>query len=130
MVILPFPVIAAAVAAPAVVAAVSALVEGIWNIYATEETTSNNDRVADYNVQYQTGALYENEKYFDRYIRAHHIQNREIMFPYRTGYNYNLGSLYSNEAALSNNAIARQGSWVTAFTRGARGFSRIAGLYG
>lgn len=130
MVSVPLPAVALAAAAPAIAAAISSLVEGIWNIYATEETTSNNDRVAAYNQQYQLGALYENQKYFDRYIRAHHIQNREIMFPYRTGYNFNLGSLYSSEATLANNAIARQGSWVTAFTRGARGFSRIAGLYG
>lgn len=53
-------------------------------------------RATDYTEAYYNGAYRENLKYWSDYRRAHHwSRNREIRYPYRTGYEYNLSGMYN-----------------------------------
>lgn len=101
-------------------------------IYQTQETTRNADFVNNYGVNYGNGYWNENARYWDDYIRRHHLGSREIKYPYRTGYEYNLSGLYSAQMSLRNNEINRNLSWFRLLGGGGigQGPSLYRGLYG
>lgn len=113
------PVPLVALAAIGIGAAMSA-----WQIYQTDETTKANDKVLDYTNEFYSGAENENSRFWQEYIRRHHLEKRSIMYPYRTGYNFNRSSLLSSEAGLYSNSLSRQGSYVYGVGR-----TSIGGLY-
>lgn len=92
-------------------AALGKLISAGASIYETYQKTENSDEVNRYVQNYSSGYREENERFWQQYIARHHLQNREILYPYRTGYNYNLADLYSSNAALNNNQLSRNMSW-------------------
>lgn len=94
-----------------VAGAVGRIVSTMAGIYQTQETTRNADFVNNYGVNYGSGYYNENSRYWDDYIGRHHLSNRQIRYPYRSGYEYNLSSLYSAQMSLRNNEINRNLSW-------------------
>lgn len=89
-------------------------VQGLYNAYSTEQTSRSSDKVASYSLAFNKGALYENSDFWDRYIRAHHLQNRKIRFPYRTGYNFNETGVKAAENSLLYNQWSRFNSYANA----------------
>lgn len=92
-------------------AALGKLIGAGASIYETYKSTENSDKVNKYVQNYSSGYREENERFWNQYIARHHLQNREILYPYRTGYNYNLANLYASESALGNNELSRNMSW-------------------
>lgn len=103
----------------------SALIDGAWNIYQTDQVTKEQDKAYNQISTYQKGYYDENTRYFSEYIRRHHLEGREIVYPYRTGFNYDLSKMYSADANLVNNSLNRTGSYVRALTGGARAGSYL-----
>lgn len=60
---------------------------------------------------YYNGAYHENRRFWNDYIRAHHLGNRKIRYPYRTGYYYNMSALQNARvrAVSSQNSLYRAG---------------------
>lgn len=116
---MPFPLIAVAAIAS------SALINGAWNAYQTHQSTYASDKAYAFRSSYELGASLENRRFWSDYIRRHHLEGREILYPYRTGYNYDLSKMYTADAALVNNRLNRTGSIVTGLTSGARGVSYL-----
>lgn len=94
-----------------VAAALGKIIGAGASIYQTYKSTEESDKANRYVQQYTSGYRDENERFWQQYIARHHLENREILYPYRTGYNYNLASLYSSQAALRNNELSRNMSW-------------------
>lgn len=101
------PVLAALVG----LAALGKMINSVAGVYGTYKQTENSDRVYDYSLNYAKGYYSENDRYWQQYISRHHLQNREILYPFRTGYHYNLSNLYSAQAGLDNNQLSRNLSW-------------------
>lgn len=101
-------------------------------IYQTYETTKNADEVNEYGVKYGQGYYDENTRFWRDYIQRHHIGGREIRYPFRTGYEYNLSALYGAQASLRNNELNRNMSWFRLLGSGGvgQGPSFYRGLYG
>lgn len=117
-------------AAPLVLAAMvlgSTILQNAWNIYGTYKTTELKDQQLRYTRDYQ-GAFYnENTRFWNDYIKRHHLEKRQIMYPYRTGFNYDLSKMYSAERDLDINSFNRKSSIVN----GLLGSGRSAAfLYG
>ena len=53
------------------------------------------------------GQMHENSAYWNRYIRSHGLEGREIRYPYRTGYLFNQSGILSSGNALSLNELQR-----------------------
>ena len=87
-------------------------IEALYNVYSTQKTTEASDAQARYQQTFYGGAQLENRAYFDRYIRMHHLQNRKILYPYRTGMNFNASQLYGSNSQLVKNEYSRYGSYV------------------
>lgn len=102
------------------------------SIYQTQETTKNADVANQYMVDYSSGYYDENSRFWNDYIQRHHLGGREIKYPYRSGYNYNLSSLYTGQMALKNNELSRELSWYRLLGGGGlgQGPSFYRGLYG
>lgn len=102
------------------------------SIYQTQETTKNADVANQYMVDYSSGYYDENTRFWNDYIQRHHLGGREIKYPYRSGYNYNLSSLYTGQMALKNNELSRDLSWYRLLGGGGlgQGPSFYRGLYG
>lgn len=102
------------------------------SIYQTQETTKNADVANQYMVDYSSGYYDENSRFWNDYIQRHHLGGREIKYPYRSGYNYNLSSLYTGQMALKNNELSRDLSWYRLLGGGGlgQGPSFYRGLYG
>lgn len=102
------------------------------SIYQTQETTKNADVANQYMVDYSSGYYDENTRFWNDYIQRHHLGGREIKYPYRSGYNYNLSSLYTGQMALKNNELSRELSWYRLLGGGGlgQGPSFYRGLYG
>lgn len=113
------PVPLVALAAIGIGAAMSA-----WQIYQTDQSTKANDEVLRYTNDFYSGAERENNQFWQEYIRRHHLEGRQIMYPYRTGFEFNRAPLLSSEAGLYSNSLSRQGSYVYGVGRTA-----IGGLY-
>lgn len=114
--------------APLVVPALfllSSLIMGGIDIYSSMQTTSANDRVQNYVNDFYSGAQLENKKYFDDYIRRHHLTEREIKYPYRVGMNFDASKIYSSGSNLVSNEYRRIGSIAHGI-----GNSGNAGIYG
>lgn len=69
------------------------------DVYARNES----NKAQDYAQAFYSGAMAENSAYWERYIRMHHLENRRIMFPYRTGFNYNATGIYQAQATKAQN---------------------------
>lgn len=115
---MPFPIIAVAIGAAAAASAG-------WNIYQTHKSTEKSDEILDYTGEFYRGHYQENTNFWQEYIRRHHLQNRSIKYPYRTGYNFNRASIMSADAGLYNNELNRYGSY---FRAGSTALG-LAGLY-
>lgn len=87
-----------------------------WNIYQTDQTTKLQDKTYTYTRDFQRGYYDENSRFWNDYIRLHHLENRKIMYPYRTGYNYDLSKMYTADRNLDINSLNRTGSIVRGFT--------------
>ena len=94
--------------------------QSLYNVYNTDRSTKLSDDYYNYTSDYNLGAMYENQNYWQNYLKAHHIQNRDIKYPYRTGYYYNASTLYSARAGFETNNYARQSAWVTGGINAAR----------
>lgn len=81
------------------------------SIYQTYQETENADVVNNYVKNYGLGYYAENTRYWNDYIQRHHLGGRDVKYPYRMGYNYNMGGIYSADASLKNNELSRQMSW-------------------
>lgn len=108
--------------------AMSAIDSG-YNIYSTNKTTKASDRYNDYVGQFYGGKMAENTAYFDRYIRAHHLDPKDIKFPYRTGMIFDQSKLYQSKASMVSNEMARTGSYVHGATSVGRSAATGASLY-
>lgn len=106
------PVPLVALAAIGVSAAMSA-----WQIYQTNQSTKVNDKTLEYVNDFYSGAERENTQFWQDYIRRHHLEGRQVLYPYRTGFNYNRSPMLSSEAGLYSNSLARQGSYLNAAGR-------------
>lgn len=78
-------------------------------------------KASDYTERFYNGYRRENFRYWQDYIKSHHLQNRVYRYPYRTGYYYNLSSVYS---ARARQVSARN----SMYSAGVRMFSPL-GLY-
>lgn len=103
--------------AVSVIMLLSELVSSGFNIYSTNETTSANDRYQNYVNAFYNGAMRENERYWANYIHKHHLDSRQILYPYRTGYNFDASKIYSSDSAMVGNQYNRAGSYVNGGTR-------------
>lgn len=92
-------------------AALGKIIGSAADIYQTYQHTENSDEVNRYVRDYSRGYKEENDRFWQQYIARHHLEKREVLYPYRTGYHYNLANLYSSNAALSNNELSRNMSW-------------------
>lgn len=101
-------------------------------IYQTYETTKNADKVNEYGLNFGRGYYAENTRFWNDYIRRHHLEGREIKYPYRSGYIYNQSGIYSAESALQNNEISRNLAWFRLLGGGGIGAGPqlYRGLYG
>lgn len=122
MVILPAPLVIAAAAMGA-----ASLIQNGWNIYSTYKRTSGYDRAYNYTLDYHKGYNAENTRYWENYIRRHHLDRRTVLYPYRTGMNYDLSRMYSAEANINANKYARYDAWMKLATGGMKAG---ASLYG
>lgn len=115
-----------------VAGAIGRIISTSAGIYQTQESTKNADYVNKYGVEYASGYRDENTRYWNDYIRRHHLDGRQIRYPYRTGYEYNLSQLYSSQMSLRNNELNRNMSWFRLFGGGGlgQGPSFYRGLYG
>lgn len=97
-----------------IVAAMVAMqgVSTAFDIFSTHQTTKASDQAARYTQDFYNGSFTENSRFWQDYIRKHHLEGREIKYPYRTGMNYNMSQLYGSESALTSNRYARYGSYV------------------
>lgn len=95
-------------------------VDSGYNWYATNQTTKASDEYNKYVGEFYGRHLAENQAYFERYIRAHHLQNREIRYPIRTGYEMSLAPLYASESQLLTNQYSRSTSAVHGVTNTGR----------
>lgn len=109
----------------------SAVVSAIAQMYTTYKSTGEYDKAYNYTNAFYNGASAENERYFEDYIRKHHISNRDIRYPYRTGYNFDMSKVLTSNAGLNANSYNRYNSIVQGGSRvvgaGASGY-RIAGI--
>ena len=103
--------------------AVASALSAVSTIYSTEVNTRSQDAVSQYTSGYELGAMLENERYFKDYLAKHHIADRGIKYPYRTGVNFNQSRYFKAEANIMGNKASR----LSAYTRGA---SSLFGLYG
>lgn len=100
---------------PLVIAAVIlglTAVQSGYNIYKTNESTKISDKFNKQMSGFYGASLSENTAYWARYIRAHHLEDRRILYPYRTGKEMNPSSYLSSINSLDLNAIARQSAYV------------------
>lgn len=118
MVILAFPIIAVAIGA-------AALSSAGWNIYQTHQSTKKSDEIYEYSRNYQQAFYEENSRFWDDYIKRHHLEKRQIKYPYRTGYNFNRTGIMGADAGLYNDDLSRTGSY---FRAGSTALG-LAGLY-
>lgn len=125
-------VLPVALAGLIVAGAIGKLISTGAGIYQTYESTKNADVVNEYGVNYGKGYYEENSRFWNDYIRRHHLQERQVKYPYRTGYEYNLSGLYSSEMALRNNELNRNMSWFRLLGSGGlgQGPTFYRGLYG
>lgn len=79
---MPFPVMALLVGAPIVVGGVAS-----YRQYKAQS------KITAYQDEFYRGAYNENKMFWYEYRRRHHILDRPIKYPYRTGYNYDLSAL-------------------------------------
>lgn len=101
----------------------SAVVSALSNIYQTKKTSDVYDKAYNYNYGFQTGAYSENQRYFEDYIRRHHLGGRTIKYPYRTGYLYDMSKMYTAIAGLNANKVNRMMSYVNGANNIVRGVS-------
>lgn len=94
-----------------------------YNVYQTNQSTKMSDSYNKYLGDFYGGKIAENDAYFDRYIKAHHINPNNVRFPFRAGMIFDESKLYSSDMALYNNQLARTGSYV----HGATSLGRSAG---
>lgn len=94
-----------------------------YNVYSTNKTTKASDEVNKYLGEFYGGQLQENMAFWDRYIRAHHLEGRQIRFPYRTGMNFNEKGILNADFGSLYNQYARYGSYV----HGATSLGKSAG---
>lgn len=115
-----------------VASAIGKIISSGASIYQTYETTKNSDVVNEYAVNYSRGYYNENTRFWEDYIRRHHLERRNVRYPYRVGENYNLSSLYAGEMAIRNNEINRNLSWFRLLGSGGvgQGPTLYRGLYG
>lgn len=115
-----------------VAGAIGRMIQTGASIYETAQSTKNSDIVNEYGENYAKGYRDENSRYWNEYIRRHHLGNREIKYPYRTGYEYNLSSLYGYQIAQKNNELSRRMSAFRVFGSGGigQGPTLYRGLYG
>lgn len=66
-------------------------------------------RATDYQEAFYNGYNEENKYFWYRYRKIHHILDRPIRYPYRTGYNYNMSALQNAgvRKVSSQNAVYR-----------------------
>lgn len=88
-----------------------------YNIYSTNETTKASDVYNRYVEGFYGSAEKENASYFARYLRAHHLDPKDVKYPFRTGMNFNESQLYSAGVRDVSNQYARIGSYVHGATR-------------
>lgn len=99
---------------------IASIIDWIWSVYSTQQSTAASDRALEYTKNYVSGAYRENTRYWDDYVKRHHLEKREIMYPYRTGFNYDLSKVYTSDARLVSNDMARTGTYVYGATSTAR----------
>lgn len=103
-----FPVMAVAVGVTSLISALTA----ISNYNATESAI-------DYEKDFYGGAYLENKRFWDDYRRAHGWNSkRQIKYPYRTGYNYNLSALQNagvREVSAKNSVYRSLASGIVPF---------------
>lgn len=88
-----------------------------YNIYSTNETTKASDVYNRYVGDFYGGAEKENAAYFARYLRAHHLDPKDVKYPFRTGMNFNESQLYAAGARGVSNEYARLSSLMHGATR-------------
>lgn len=109
------------------VIALAEMLDKGWNVYSTGQTTKANDFQNRYTQQFYGAYGSESADYMLRYIRAHHLQGRQLRYPIRSGLSPNLSALYGADARLVSNRYARAGSYVKFGTGTAKslGYARI-----
>lgn len=103
--------------------------ESVYNVYNTNEATKISDEYNKAMGAFYGGQFAENTAFWDRYIRAHHIENRNIMFPYRTGYNFNKSQLLQSMNMLDFNNLSRNAAVVHALTSSGKAAARAGYAY-
>lgn len=115
-----------------VAGAIGRIISTSAGIYQTYETTKYADNVNNYGVYYGSKYKQENDRFWDDYVQRHHLERRDVRYPLRSGYEYNLSSLYSSQMALKTNEVNRNMSWFRLLGGGGlgQGPSIYRGFYG
>jgi len=79
-----------------------AAASGVASLYAAKQNYRATRRLVHYQTRYYTGAYRENQKFWEDYVRRHHLENRVLRYPYRRGYYYNLSALYGANVRAVN----------------------------
>lgn len=95
-----------------VIMVLSSLVSAGFDIYSTNETKKASDRALDFSNAFYSGAWVENDRFWKNYIHKHHLEGRQILYPYRSGFNYDANRLYNAQSNLVANDYARMRSVV------------------
>lgn len=109
--------------APLVLAGIflaAAAIDSMYNVYSSHESKNAANKANSYIADYTNGAMAENSRYFEDYIRKHHLSGRDIKYPYRTGMNYNASALYGAEYSNRLADLNLYGSYVHGGTSIAR----------
>lgn len=95
------------------------------DLYNNNRVQQASDLTAQFQRDFYQGSFNENTRFWNDYIRRHHLSDRAIRYPYRTGYNFNLTGLYDAERIFTSNDALRLGSYFTGASRiaNAGGFS-------
>lgn len=86
------------------------IIDSLFDLASTEIVTRNTDVATRYSADYSRAFYAENDRFWNDYIRAHHLEGREIKYPYRTGFIPDKTRLYTSESQLQNNVVARSRS--------------------
>lgn len=108
----------------AALVAISAVQAG-YNIYSTDRTTKASDAYNSYLSQFYGGKASETQRFFEDYIRKHHLQGREIRYPYRSGLVADYSKVLGAASSSAANRYGRYGSYVN----GAASVAK-SGIYG
>ena len=86
------------------------IIDSLFDFASTEIVTRNTDVATRYSADYSRAFYSENDRFWNDYIRAHHLEGREIKYPYRTGFIPDKTRLYTSNSQLQNNVVARSRS--------------------